>query len=287
VELGAEVVLWTGECAAVMAAHIPDASIDLTITSPPYDLLRTYHGFTFDFEAIAAQLWRVTKPGGVVVWVVGDATVNGSETGTSFRQALRFMELGFNLHDTMIYEKNGPSYPDSVRYYQVFEYMFVFSKGAPKSISLISDRENKYLFPWGRKTQRDKDALIERKTYYKGKPFGPRFNIWKILGGKGFSTSDDAAYNHSAIFPEALARDHILSWSNPGDLVLDPMCGSGTTLKMALQYGRRCIGIDISAEYIELSRERIEKALQQPRLFQPDAVAPPPQQAALFGGVGE
>ena len=282
VDLGESVTLYCGDCAKVMAEHIPDTSIDLTLTSPPYDNLRTYNGYTFDFEAIAAQLWRVTKPGGVVVWVVGDATINGSETGTSFRQALRFMELGFNLHDTMIYEKNGPSYPDAVRYYQVFEYMFVLSKGAPKSVNLISDRENRYLFPWGKKTQRDKDALVESKTYYKGKPFGPRFNIWKILGGRGFSTTDNESYSHSAIFPEALARDHIFSWSNPGDVVLDPMMGSGTTGKMAVVTERRFIGIDISAEYVELARERIERAQLQPRLLSALEPQAQPQQERML-----
>lgn len=277
-----DVVLHLGDCAQVMAQHIADNSIDLTVTSPPYDNLRTYNGYTFDFEVIAAELWRVTKPGGVVVWVVGDATINGSETGTSFRQALRFMELGFNLHDTMIYEKNGPSYPDDRRYYQVFEFMFVLSKGQPCAVNLIEDRENKYLFPWGKKTQRDNDELKERKTYYKGKKFGPRFNIWRILGGRGFSSNDESAYVHSAIFPEALARDHILSWSNPGDVVLDPMMGSGTTGKMALLTGRRFVGIDISAEYVELARQRIAKVEAQPFLFHPaETQAQPEQQLPL------
>jgi len=259
-------------------ALLPDASIDLTVTSPPYDNLREYNGYTFDFEAIAAQLWRVTKPGGVVVWVVGDATVNGSETGTSFRQALRFMELGFNLYDTMFYHRfNGV--PTEGRYYDVIEYMFILSKGKPSAINFLNDRKNltagnrerkDTVINKGKAKEKDTGSFVTQK-------YGRRTNLWYCVTG-------DNRTGHPAPFPEALARDHILSWSNPGDLVLDPMCGSGTTGKMAVLTGRRFIGIDISEEYVELSRERIAKALQQPRLFTADtpAEAPAAQQGGLW-----
>jgi len=258
-----DVKLYTGECAAIMAEYIPDASIDLTVTSPPYDNLRTYNGYTFDFEAIAAQLWRVTKPGGVVVWVVGDETIDGSETGESFRQALRFMKIGFKLHDTMIYQKTGVSFPDTNRYYQNFEYMFIFGKGNVRTFNLLRDRKNLWAGEKVHSTVRNADGTLTPKVCIGNitQEYGVRYNVWRIA----HNLPGRAA--HPATFPEALARDHILSWSNPGDLVLDPMCGSGTTLKMALQYGRRCIGIDISAEYVELTRERIAKVLAQPPLF--------------------
>lgn len=264
--LGNDVKLYTGECSAIMAEHIPDASIDLTVTSPPYDNLRTYNGYTFDFEAIAAQLWRVTKPGGVVVWVVGDATINGSETGTSFRQALRFMELGFNLHDTMIYRTNKPPLTHN-RYEQEFEFMFILSKDTPSVFNALKIKTN-----WGGTgTQgtfrQDASGRLERahnkKLISNTKLRG---NIWHFASGNGKGTLDEI-FSHPGTFPEALARDHILSWSNPGDVVLDPMCGSGTTGKMAVLTGRKFIGIDISAEYVELSRERIAKVLAQPPLF--------------------
>jgi DNA modification methylase len=243
--------VYTGEAAEVLKSF-PDECIDLTVTSPPYDNLRTYKGFTFDFEAIAKELYRVTKSGGVVVWVVGDATVNGSETGTSFTQALYFKSLGFNLHDTMIYEKNGSALPDEVRYFQCFEYMFIFSKGKPKSINLIEDRKNRFPERWGKgRTVREKDGSMTERGEYHGKEIGRRFNIWRVNGGYGYSASDDYAYKHPAIFPEALARDHILSWSNKGDVVLDPMCGNGTTLKMAKQFEREYIGIELSPEYVK------------------------------------
>lgn len=230
-----------GDSAVVLAAF-PDACIDLTVTSPPYDNLRTYKGFTFDFEAIARQLYRVTKVGGVVVWVVGDATIDGSETGTSFRQALYFKECGFNLHDTMIWEKTGQGAVGSVLgYWQNFEYMFVFTKGKPTSFNPIEDRKNiqtgNHTVGGGRNADGSgsKRAIIERQL-------GRRMNLWKI--------QPDELSRHPAPFPEALARDHILSWSNPGDVVLDPFAGSGTTLKAAMQLERQYIGIEISSEYV-------------------------------------
>lgn len=246
--------------AAVLLVDLPDNSIDLTVTSPPYDNLREYEGYTFDFEPIAAELFRVTKSGGVVVWVVGDATVNGSETGTSFRQALGFMGLGFKLHDTMIYQKNSLSHPEAVRYHQVFEYMFVLSKGQPKTFHPLKDRKNRWPATWGKQSQRQKDGSLQVKQKTVLKKMGRRFNIWKYNVGKGFGQGDEIAYQHPATFPEKLVRDHILSWSNPGDVVLDPMCGSGTTCKMAKQLGRRWLGFDISERYTNLARQRVAQA---------------------------
>ncbi len=239
-------------------------SIELTVTSPPYDSLRTYNGYVFDFEPIARQLYRVTKHGGVVVWVVGDATVNGSETGESFRQALYFKECGFNIHDTMIYSKNGPSHPDATRYQNVFEYMFILSKGRPKTINLLTDRKNKWggHSSFGTSANRGKDGAIGSRSPGGRtiKEFGARWNIWEFNNGYGYSASNDYVYEHPAIFPEALARDHIISWSNPGDLVLDPFAGSGTTLKMAKEHGRDFIGIEISPEYCKLIERRVMAA---------------------------
>lgn len=228
--------------------QFPDDFVDLTVTSPPYDNLRTYNGFTWDFEALAKELYRVTKPGGVVVWNVNDATVNGSETLTSFRQAIYFKDVcGFNVHDTMIYEKSGFANPSTTRYHQVFEYVFILSKGKPKSVNLIRDRANKYVgIHGGEKSFRDE--------------FGIRFNIFRYANGKNNSTSDVNAFDHPAIMPEALANDHIISWSNEGDVVLDPFMGSGTTGKMALLNNRRFIGVELSPEYVEIAKKRIEDA---------------------------
>ena len=243
-----------GDCKELLQ-DLPDNSIDLVVTSPPYDNLRTYQGFTFDFDPIALRLSKVIKPGGVIVWVVGDAVVNGSETGTSFRQALGFMGYGLNLHDTMIYQKSGTSAAGSMNcYLQTFEYMFVFCKGKPNSINIIRDRKN--LYPpkitkeKTRRTKSGNDRGYETKISHE---YGRRFNIWKYHTGQNET-------NHPAIFPEKLARDHILSWSNPGDIVLDPMCGSGTTCKMAKEHGRQFIGFDISEEYCELARKRVAGA---------------------------
>ena len=247
-----------GDCVEVMKSWSEEC-IDLTVTSPPYDNLRDYRGYTFDFESIARELYRVTKPGGVVVWVVGDATINGSETGTSFRQALYFKDVcGFKLHDTMIYKKKASTFPDTNRYYQVFEYMFVFSKGSPKTFNLIRDRKNLYSGDTIHGADRQKDGTFKKRRKKIIPKLGVRFNIWEYPTGGGISTRDEIAFQHPAVFPEQLASDHIISWSNPGDIVLDPMCGSGTTCKMALKLGRRFIGIDIAEEYCEIARKRIE-----------------------------
>ncbi len=247
-----------GDCDEIMKSW-PDECIDLTVTSPPYDNLRDYRGYTFDFESIARELYRVTKPGGVVVWVVGDGSVNGSETGTSFRQALYFKDVcGFKLHDTMIYKKKASRFPNINRYYQVFEYMFVFSKGRPKTVNLIRDKRNLCFGSAISGADRKKDGTLKERRKGIVSKLGVRSNIWEYPTGWLISARDEIAFQHPAIFPEQLAADHIISWSNHGDIVLDPMCGSGTTCKMALKLGRRFIGIDIAEEYCEIARKRVE-----------------------------
>tara|TARA_R110000868_G_scaffold101057_1_gene278209 strand:- start:9540 stop:10343 length:804 start_codon:yes stop_codon:yes gene_type:complete len=240
---------------------LPSESIDLVVTSPPYDNLRTYGGNSWDFEGVAQQLWRVIKPGGVVVWVVADATINGSETGTSFRQALRFIEIGFRLHDTMIYEKAGCSLPSDNRYLASFEFMFVFSKGAPVAYNLIEDRENRFKRWGGGVVVREQNGEFTHRATKEHRDIGRRFNIWRYVNGKGYSTEDLFAHRHPAIFPESLARDHILSWSNENDIVLDPFSGSGTTAKMAKHNGRRFIGIEINPEYVEIANKRLQQGV--------------------------
>ncbi len=269
-----------GECIEVMKSF-PDNCIDLTVTSPPYDNLRIYHGYEFNFEGIANELYRVTKGGGVVVWVVNDATIKGSETGTSFRQALYFKDIGFNLHDTMIYQKDACPFPETNRYYPAFEYMFVFSKGKPKTANLIMDKPNKRFGEKITGTGRNPDGTLKQHTAVKNKTnrvvkeFGVRTNVWLYSVGKWKVTKDEYAYKHTAMFPEQLAEDHILSWSNPGDTVLDPMCGSGTTCKMALRAGREFVGIDISEEYCKIARERVNKERENvaSMLFKPHELA--------------
>lgn len=248
---------------------LPDSCIDLTVTSPPYDNLRDYNNeVTWNFEKfkeIAKELFRITKPGGVVVWVVGDATIKGSETGTSFKQALYFKEIGFNLHDTMIYRKDSCPFPDKVRYYASFEYMFVLSKGKPKSVNLITDKPNKWAGQKVHGTVRQANGKMATKnnTGRVTREFGVRQNVWDYSVGKWKTTKDEYAYKHPAIFPEQLAEDHIISWSNPGDIVLDPFLGSGTTAKMALLNNRNFIGFEISKEYCEIAEQRISQIKPQ------------------------
>jgi site-specific DNA-methyltransferase (adenine-specific) len=239
----------------------PNECIDMVLTSPPYDNLRDYKGYTFDFEGLAKELYRVLKVGGVVVWVVGDAVVNKSETGTSFKQALYFKEIGFNLHDTMIYEKSGIPFPSMTRYNQSFEFMFVFSKGKPKTVNLITDKKNSMAGESRKKIKQRTKNGFSKSEGWTIKDFGIRNNIWKYKTGSNKSTTDNLAYKHPAIFPEQLAQDHINSWSNEGDIVLDPFNGSGTTTKMAKILGRKYIGIDISEEYNQIAEKRLSQDL--------------------------
>lgn len=248
-----------GDCLDVMA-DFAVGCIDLTVTSPPYDNLRTYNGSLNDWSdkkwrAIIAELFRITKDGGVVVWVVGDATINGSETGTSFRQALWAMECGFRLHDTMLYKKANPGIAGSnYCYLNVFEYMFVFSKGRPASVNFIRDRKNvRSGMTTAGATRRSVDGETSATKRFEQAEYGKRFNIWEYAtGGRGI--------DHPAVFPEALARDHILSWSNEGDTVFDPFTGSGTTGKMAVESNRRFVGIERDAGYFEIASDRIHAA---------------------------
>lgn len=252
--------LWQGDCITEMQ-KMESGIIDLTVTSPPYDNLRTYAGtldWNFDiFKQVANELYRITKDGGVVVWVVGDATIKGSETGTSFRQALYFKEIGFNLHDTMIYQKSNYMPLTHNRYEQCFEYMFILSKGKPKTFNPIM-KDNRTFGENRKGTHRlSGDSLKKKNSLIAVKKQSQKSNIWLYSVGKGGSTNDAIAFKHSAIFPEQLANDHIISWSNENDVVFDPFMGSGTTGKMAKLNNRKFIGIEKVAEYFEIAKERI------------------------------
>lgn len=256
--------IWNEDCLDTMDFMLND-SVDLTVTSPPYDNLRTYNGYCFKFEEVARELYRVTKPGGVVVWVVGDATVECSESGTSFRQALYFKECGFNLHDTMIYMKdNPPPVGGSLRYYQSFEYCFVLSKGKPSTFNpIVEPRRNKWEDRRTVRTRpvtRNKAGVFTEKTIVVADHVRLQ-NVWSYVVSGGSVATEMYAHQHPAIFPEALARDHIISWSNEGDLVFDPFNGSGTTGKMAVALGRNFIGSDVSSEYVELATRRMLESI--------------------------
>ncbi len=253
-----------GDCIEKMR-DMPDKNVDLTVTSPPYDNLRTYNGNISQWNEqkwkdVIKELYRITKDGGVVVWVVGDATIKGSETGTSFKQALWAMECGFNLHDTMIYLKPGFSAVGAlkVRYAPVFEYMFVLSKGQPKTFNPLKDRICKHANAKLRGTIRNPDGTTKRMSgegkIYAKDGYGQRYNVWEI---------NPQSNGHPAPFPEQLANDHIISWSNEGDLVFDPFMGSGTTGKMSLLNNRNFIGIELDETYFNISKQRIENAIKE------------------------
>lgn len=255
------VSLYNKDCEELLS-EIPENIVDLVVTSPPYDDLRNYSNTLNDWNhekcvRIINQLFRVVKPGGVVVWVVGDKTKNGGESGTSFKQALAFMEAGFRLNDTMIWEKKNPlPQVKQPRYNQVFEYMFVFSKGKPKTFNPImvpckcaGQNYDSTCKNMGGENGRTKKSfkINEEKV---------ASNIWEIAVAQNRNRG-----NHPAVFPLELAYKHIKTWSNEGDLVFDPFLGSGTTAEASLLLNRRCIGCDINKEYVEVAKENISKIL--------------------------
>jgi len=258
--------LYRGDCLEIMPT-IPDKSIDLTVTSPPYDNLRTYNNSLewgeHIWKPIIKELFRITKDGGVVVWVVGDATIKGSETGTSFKQALYFMECGFNLHDTMIYSSEKPPLTHN-RYEQKFEYMFVFSKSKIKTFNAImcdckysgNDMSARTFRHTGNETSK-----LHKKTPVNNKKI--KGNIWEYKTGYMQSSTDISSYQHPASFPEKLANDHIISWSNQNDIVFDPFMGSGTTGKMSVLNNRKFIGIEKEENYFNIAQKRINEAIEQ------------------------
>ena len=243
---------------------LPDNCIDLTVTSPPYDDLRDYENkIVWDyktFRKVARELYRVTKNGGVVVWVIGDKTDKGNKSLTSFKHALYFQEVGFNIYDVIIYEKAGSGPPHPKRYFNSFEYMFVMSKGKPKTVNLLRDKKNSCagMTTFSDITRREKDGSLTKKGKKVINEYGVRTNIWRYNNGKGFSSKDKIAYEHPATFPEKLVEDHIKSWSNQGDVVFDPFGGSGTTAKVSIELDRQWIYVEKVEKYCDVAKRRIE-----------------------------
>jgi site-specific DNA-methyltransferase (adenine-specific) len=242
---------------------LPDGCIDLVVSSPPYDDLRDYeNGLIWDYEVfkkIAKNLYRIIKNGGVIAWVVGDKTENGNKSSTSFKQALYFQHIGFNLYDVIIYEKTGTAPPHPNRYFNAFEYIFILSKGKIGTVNLLKDKINKWggFETYSEITRREKDGSLTVKEKKIVKEYGVRTNIWKYTNGRGFTTKDKIAHNHPAIFPEKLAEDNILSWSNEGDVVLDIFGGSGTTAKMSILNDRKWIYFEKVEKYCNIASERL------------------------------
>lgn len=249
--------LYLQDCIVWMKS-LGDDSVDMTLTSPPYDDIRNYNGYSFDFESTAKELYRITKPGGVVIWNVADQTINGSETGTSMKQAMYFMECGFRLHDTMIYLKKNPMPSSGKRYHQSWEYIFCFSKGVPNTFNPI-EVECKYGNLKANQKYRGKDGERNYKVT-KRNAFSKVRNVFEYVIGGGHTTKDKIAFEHPAIMPEKLAEDQIKTWTNKGDLVIDPFAGSGTTAKMAHLHNRIFSGCEISEEYCEIFIKRLEES---------------------------
>lgn len=255
--------IFLGDCVEGMR-RLTDACIPLTVTSPPYDGLRSFGGHALDFESfkrVADELYRVTMPGGIVIWVVADAIVAGSETGTSARQKLYFKQIGFKIHHTMVMDKAGSRWPCKVRYGDSLEYAFILAKGKPRTINLLRDKPNRRAGEVQDFNRREQDGRL--RPAGRSRPiaaWGHRRAIWKYAVGSGLTTTDRYAYDHPALMPEKMAEDHIQSWSKPGDLVFDPMAGAGTTCKMALLNHRRYLGFEINPHYHALAERRMRDA---------------------------
>lgn len=253
--------IYCANCVDFINSKLDEESIDLTVTSPPYDSLRDYNGYSFDYKVMAEALYKVTKKGGVVVWVVGDKIIKGNKSLTSFKHALAFQDAGFNVHDVMIYRKKNTPFMRSNAYTNCYEFMFVFSKGSPKTFNPLKEktvRSGEEMLVHNKKADGINKKILGKLNEEKTKT-----NIWEYAVGLGGTTSDKIAFKHPAVFPEKLAQDHILSWSNEGDIVFDPMCGSGTTCKMAFLNNRKYIGCDISQEYVDISKERLSQYKNQ------------------------
>jgi len=247
--------------------RMPEKFIDLVVTSPPYDNLRDYNGYVFPFEDIANELFRVVKKGGVVVWVVGDATINGSETGTSFKQALYFKEIGFNLHDTMIYQKVNYVPLTHNRYEQSFEFMFILSKGKPKTFNpiMIPCKQSGKVEKYGLERRQNHGSKHAMRLYDETEFKATKET--KIAPNIFAYTLGSEKTGHPAPFPEALANDQITTWSNENDLVYDCFMGSGTVAKICVQANRNYIGSEMSSEYCDIANKRLEPYLQQQTMF--------------------
>ena len=246
-----------GNAINILDKDFPENCFDLTITSPPYDNLRNYNGFVFDALSMLSAIYRVTKPGGVCVWVVGEK-INGGRSLSSFSHAFAGRDCGFTIHDVMIYQKKNTPFMRSNAYTNCYELMIIFSKGKPKTFNPLKEPTKRH--GWETAVSNKGPDAVNRKRPVKLKKEKTRTNIWQYAVGFGGSTTDKIAFQHPAIFPEKLALDHLLSWSNEGDFVLDPMCGSGTTCKVAAMNKRQWLGIDISEEYVNIAKNRLEQS---------------------------
>ena len=253
-ECGTQVNRFYAGNAITVLSRFREGAFDLTVTSPPYEDLRKYNGYQFDPGEMLEAILRVTAPGGVCVWVVGER-INGSRSLSSFQHAFIGRDVGWQVHDVMIYQKKNTPFMRANAYTPCYELMLVFSKGKPKTFNPIKVPTVRN--GWETAVHNKGPDAVNRKRPVELKKEKVKTNIWQYAVGLGGSTKDKVAFEHPAIFPEALARDHILSWSNPEDLVLDPMCGSGTTCKMAEIHGRQWVGIDISEEYIKVAQRRL------------------------------
>ena len=259
--------IFNEDCLETMK-RMPDNYVDLILTSPPYDNMRSYGGnknyhqrlnqtgFSFDFEGIAKELTRVLKPGGVIMWNVQDQTIKGSRTGNSMRQALFFMEeCGLFLHDHLIWYKTGTPFPSIYRYRNVWENMFILTKGKPNTFNPILKKNKTGGASRNRRRERNHNGeLVMKERVVTTKEYGIDDNVWYITNH--FNVTDEMKkYGHPAVMADEVAKRHIQSWTNEGDVVYDPFLGAATTTRLAKQMNRNWIGSEIHKPYFDISKK--------------------------------
>lgn len=250
--------LLTGDACEILPT-IRESSVDLTVFSPPYDGLRDYKGKpSFDMAVLGREILRVTKEGGVCCMVIQDATKNGAKSLTSFRTACLFADLGWRLFECCIYSRAGvPGAWWTKRFRVDHEYIFIFTRGdgLPRRFDKTSLMvESKYagITAGGTKRTTKGDFVAIKKTVIS--PLKCRGTIWHYAASN--TERNKTKSEHPATYPDSLARDIISCFSKEGDLVLDPMMGSGTTGIASVNMGRRFLGIEISVQYMEIAKRR-------------------------------
>lgn len=241
------------------ASTLASDSVDLVLFSPPYDGVRDYRGnWTLDLPALGSELLRVVKDGGFAVMVIADGTKNQRKSMTTFRTAVAWEDAGWSLFESVIYSRDGrPGAWWATRFRVDHEHILMFYKGKrPRPVTHHDGLRvpSKHAGKKWTGTQRLTDGTLV-KTSATVAADKCRGTIWHYATSN--SEGNRTKAKHPATFPDALARDVILALSAPGDVVYDPMMGSGTSVVIAAQEGRRWLGNDFFAEYVEIAQQRL------------------------------
>lgn len=248
---------------------IPDNSVDIVVTSPPYDGIRDYNGFNFDLHETGRGLIRILKEGGIVAMVIQDQTKNFGKTLTSFKTIIDWCDnIGFKLFECVIYRKHGSEGAWWTNRFRVdHEYMPIFLKGEKpqyfnkENLKVPSIHGGKVMTGSGsRRTDGKTNARVTRPI----NTMKCRGTIWNYLMA---GDKDPIKRQHPAPFPDQIPLDFIECFCPPGGVVLDPFMGSGSTAVAAKKLNRKYIGFDTSEEYIKIAHARLRNTETQLKVF--------------------